>query len=317
MSQKKYATLTSHAQASKLFGILLVNLVLTIVTLGIYHPWAKAKLLQYFYSETEFQGNRFVFHGTGNEMFKAYIKIYVFFSLMIFSLITLGLLKNEALIIVGLIIFYLTIFCLIPYAIHSFLRYRLSRSSWRGIHMGYRGELSALYKIFIKGILLCILTFGVYAPWMVVSLRSYIIKNIRFGSLMFEFNAKGGDLFLLHFIGYLLSVITFGIYIPWYIASILNFEIENTNVIQNEQRFPVKSTIEGGDMFGLKIVNFFILVFTLGLGMPWVVIRNLNYHLTNIHFSTKIDMDALVQSEENYKDATGEDLSDTLDLSIF
>jgi uncharacterized membrane protein YjgN (DUF898 family) len=31
------------------FGVWIVNLLLTIVTLGIYSPWAKVRRLQYFY----------------------------------------------------------------------------------------------------------------------------------------------------------------------------------------------------------------------------------------------------------------------------
>ena len=57
MNLEKYTNLKFYAQPSKLFVILLVNFFFTIITLGLYYPWAKAKLLQYFYSETEFTKN--------------------------------------------------------------------------------------------------------------------------------------------------------------------------------------------------------------------------------------------------------------------
>src|ERR1700676_2003878 len=46
------------------FGIWIVNLLLTIVTLGIYSPWAKVRRLQYFYRHTELAGSGFDFHGS-------------------------------------------------------------------------------------------------------------------------------------------------------------------------------------------------------------------------------------------------------------
>src|SRR5258707_2578357 len=45
------------------FGIWIVNLLLTIVTLGIYSAWAKGRRLQYFFPPTEVAGSRFHFSG--------------------------------------------------------------------------------------------------------------------------------------------------------------------------------------------------------------------------------------------------------------
>jgi uncharacterized membrane protein YjgN (DUF898 family) len=46
------------------FGIWIVNWLLTIVTLGIYSAWAKVRRLQYFYRHTELAGSSFDFHGS-------------------------------------------------------------------------------------------------------------------------------------------------------------------------------------------------------------------------------------------------------------
>src|ERR1700680_3220470 len=46
------------------FGIWIVNLLLTIVTLGIYSAWAKVRRLQYFYRHTELAASGFDFHGS-------------------------------------------------------------------------------------------------------------------------------------------------------------------------------------------------------------------------------------------------------------
>jgi uncharacterized membrane protein YjgN (DUF898 family) len=56
------------------FKILIVNTILSILTLGLYYPWAKEKRLKYLYSKSTFDETPFVFSGTGKEMFKGFIK---------------------------------------------------------------------------------------------------------------------------------------------------------------------------------------------------------------------------------------------------
>src|SRR3954464_5090136 len=51
-------------RAGEYFGIWIVNLLLTIVTLGIYSPWAKVRRLHYFYRHTALAGSSFDFHGS-------------------------------------------------------------------------------------------------------------------------------------------------------------------------------------------------------------------------------------------------------------
>lgn len=317
MSFEKHTNLKFNAQPKKLFVILLVNYFFTIITLGLYYPWAKAKLLQYFYSETEFHGSRFVFHGTGKEMFRGYIKVLGLFVVLFGSIKVFQWIGDPIMILIVTGVSYLIILALIPLAIHGMMRYRLSRSSWRGIHFGYRGKLGELYKLYLKGVLFCILTLGIYVPFLTVSIRRYVMKNVRFGTLEFKFIGDGSTLWGLNLGGLFLSMITLYIYLPWYLISVKNFEIENTKVIQNGKTYSIKSAMEGSTYFGLIFGNFLIMIFTLGLGMPFVIIRDMKYYLTNIYFSSKIDMDGIAQTEGDYKDATGEDLTDALDLNFF
>src|SRR5580704_1464163 len=53
-----------NGNGAEYFGIWIVNLLLTIVTLGIYSAWAKVRRLQYFYRHTELAESSFDFHGS-------------------------------------------------------------------------------------------------------------------------------------------------------------------------------------------------------------------------------------------------------------
>ena len=64
-----------HGEGGSLFGIHIVNVLLTLLTLGIYYFWGKVKVRRYLYSQAEFDGDRFAFHGTGKELFFGWLKI--------------------------------------------------------------------------------------------------------------------------------------------------------------------------------------------------------------------------------------------------
>ncbi len=57
-----------HGEGGALFGIYIVNLLLTIVTLGVFYFWGKTRVRRYMYSQAAFGGDRFTYHGTGMEL---------------------------------------------------------------------------------------------------------------------------------------------------------------------------------------------------------------------------------------------------------
>ncbi|MBL7947284.1 MAG: DUF898 family protein, partial [Flavobacteriales bacterium] len=69
--------LAFKGQGGDLFIVLIVNMLLTFITLGLYYPWAKARKLSWYYEHTELDGHPFHFHGKGEEMFKGFIKAIV------------------------------------------------------------------------------------------------------------------------------------------------------------------------------------------------------------------------------------------------
>ncbi len=309
-------SLKFHGNHGDLVGLRILNNVLKTITLGFYYPWAKVKELKYMYNETEYMNSRFVFHGTGKEVFIGFIKALLMFGSLNALLFYCLLNKNESLAYVGLIVFYLGFFALIPLAIHGSLRYRLSRTSWRGIHFGYRGNLKEFYGIYIKNIILTILTFGIYSSWMRVAMNKYTREKIRFGSIQFSFVGKGVELFLINLKGIIFSILTFGIYSFWFYKNRLMFEVNNTKIIQDGKEINLRSTLTPGAIFKLLIVNYLIVAFTFGIGTGIAINRIARVLFQNIEFEGEIDADAILQTEEEYKDASGDDMVGMLDISI-
>ena len=57
-----------HGSAMGLFGIQAINALLTLLTLGVFYFWAKTRVRRYVMGETELEGDRFAYHGTGREL---------------------------------------------------------------------------------------------------------------------------------------------------------------------------------------------------------------------------------------------------------
>ncbi len=301
---------------AKAIGLIIINQILTIITLGIYYPWAKAASLKYIYGESEYMESRFEFHGTGKEMFKGFIKAVAFIVVVYGMFFACMLSQNMPLMIGGYLFFVIAIVLVMPIAIHGSNKYRLSRSSWRGIHFGYRGDLKEFTQLFLKEIGLTIVTFGIYSAWMHASLRNYIIGHTRFGNIEFKFTGTGDKLFFIRLKGIFLIIITLGIYSFWYMKELVAYEVNNTKIIQGNKEINIRSTLSGGDIFVLIITNYLIIIFTLGIGVGIALNRSMRIIFSNIEFDSEIDTTNLIQTEEEYKDATGDDMTDMLDISI-
>ena len=55
------------------FKIWIVNVLLTIVTLGFYYPWAKVRNRRYFYANSILDGRNFEYHATGKQLFIGFL----------------------------------------------------------------------------------------------------------------------------------------------------------------------------------------------------------------------------------------------------
>lgn len=296
-----------------LFKIQIVNFILTVVTLGFYYPWAKAKKLQYLYSNATFEDHPFAFTGTGKEMFKGYIKAFLFFIIAFGIYFFLTLQQMEW---IGLLFFYIFLFFMIPLAIHGSYKYRMAKTVWKGIRFGYLGDRTELLVLFLKGVFLTIITFGIYGAWFSMNLRRYVIEKIRIGDANFVYKGKGSDFFVMNLVGYLLTVFTLGIYFFWWQKDLFNYYINNLELNREGKSVYFRSTATGGDFFSLLIVNLLIIIFTLGLGFPWTIIRTLKFGAEHIQMQGDLSFEELHQSQADYSNATGEDMADILDFGF-
>lgn len=305
--------LSFHGKGGELFGIIIVNWLFTVFTLGLYYPWAKARMLQYIYGSVSMNDDRFEFHGTGNEMFRGFIKTILVFGLIIVGFV---LLNYNGYPLWALLVLYVGFLAFVPLAMHGSYRYRMSRTSWRGIRGGYRGNRTELYKKYFTWLFFTIVSFGIYSFWLAVNLRNYLLSNVRVGNMSLRSRADGGDYFALNLKGYFLTIITFGIYSFWWYKELFNFYVNHLSLHKDDQRIRFYSTATGGGFFGLMIVNLFIIIFTFGFGYAWAVTRTMDYVVSHIRLKGNIDLDTICQTEDDYRDAMGDDMNDFLNIDF-
>lgn len=315
MENKTHYKLGYHGTGMDLFRIELVNFILCIVTLGLYYPWAKAKTLEYLYSQTIFEGQPFVFSGTGKEMFRGFIKAFLFLAIL-WAAILISIWYGGEMAQLTILLFYLVIIALIPLIIHGSYKYRMAKSSWRGIRFGYTGERSELVKIFFRDLFLTIITFGIYGAWLAMNIRRYVLDHVRIGNANFTYHGSGGDFFLLNLKGYFLSIFTLGIYIFWWQKDLFEYFVSYLRLRQGDRKIIFRSKATGGGFAGLMIVNFLIIIFTLGFGYAWVITRTLRYVADNIEMYGDLSLDELVQSQPDYSDAMADDMADFFDFGF-
>lgn len=209
---RTYATVF-HGSGGSLFGIHLVNALLTLVTLGIYYFWAKVRVRCYLFSQTEFAGDRFSYHGSARELMNGAMKATLVFGVPYYALTNIGpFLGGGVAVNVGLQgAAWLLVLCFIPVATVGARRYRLARTSWRGIRFFFQGKTWEFMKLWLSGYALTYLSLGLYYPHFSTRKQTFLITHSYFGSEPFKFSGNGAHLFRSFLPGYLLAAICSGL----------------------------------------------------------------------------------------------------------
>lgn len=297
-----------HGDGSTLFSIRIVNLLLSILTLGTYFFWGKARVRRYVYGQTEYLGDRFAFLGHGREMLVGWVKslpalAFVLFFPNILPLVWQSIHSLWVAQLAATAVFLV----LWPVARVGAYRYRMNRTAWRGVRFSFRGDSQPYFQFTLKGYLLSSLTLGLYMPVLGIHQRRYIMNHTYFGDARFGFDGRGRDLVPSFFMALPLTFASFGLYWAWWAALRARYEWAHTTF--GEARFACNAT--GGSLLRLWLGNLALLLFTLGLAMPWTIARTARYWTERVELTGPVDLAAIRQSAHGAS-AVGESFADFL-----
>lgn len=130
---------------SEYFKIWIVNLLLILVSLGIYYPWAKVRKAKYLHRNMMLDGTSFDYHASGGTMLKGTIiagALYGVYHLVdstrswwVFSAFTL-------------------VMCvLLPWLLWKSMRFKLSVTSYRALPFSFKASLRESFSVFVPLVL--------------------------------------------------------------------------------------------------------------------------------------------------------------------
>jgi len=305
--------LSFHGSGGQLFGIYLLNTLLTIITLGFYSFWGRTKVRAYLWGKSQLEGDRFLYHGTGRELMNGAFKAMLVFGLPLTLVNALPefLEPKKILEMVALVVTYAAILLFIPVAMVGARRYRFSRTSWRGIHFSFRGQIWDFVRLFIGGWFLTLLTLGLYYPFYDTRRHGFMVSKSYFGSQRFKFDGAGRDLFKAYLLALLLFLPTLGLYWFWFMAKKQRYFWEHTHL----DTIHFRSTVTGGRLLAFHLGNLLFLILTLGLAWSWVVVRKVRFNFAYLALEGVMDP-AKIQQEAQAASATGDALAGFMDASF-
>ena len=222
------------------FRIWIVNLCLSLATLGIYSAWAKVRRLKYFDRNTQLNGTAFNFHGDPKIIFRgriiAVLLLFCYHYLFTFS-------KTLALSLFA--IFLLAV----PWMMRSALRFRLRNTSYLGLRFQFRGTLAGAYRTYfpvglmvllpgLLGVLMprrpevVALAFIPYLswPWLHARMRMYQHNELAFADLKSSCKLTSNSFLWAYFavgLVLLIFVVMVGVGGAIFIATIKNHTPDN------------------------------------------------------------------------------------------
>jgi len=119
------------------FRVWIVNVLLSIVTLGIYTPWARRRTAQYFYGHTLVAGSPLEFTAQQRKMVMGFVLLML---ITIAYQLAVNTGQDTA---VGL--FLLSGALLAPYIWASAMRFRLGATRWRGLRLQFTASWKEVY----------------------------------------------------------------------------------------------------------------------------------------------------------------------------
>ena len=164
-----------HGNAREYFGIWIVNLLLSIVTFGIYSAWAKVRTNKYLYQNTKVAGRSFDYHATGKQILIG--RLIVVAGIVAFSLLS-------TIPFVGLILM-LALLVLVPWLYVRSLRFNARMSSWSNVRFAFEGSAGTAAAIMYLYPIGAALT--VYTTWPFVTRAMHrFVVNGRTGRVQGE-----------------------------------------------------------------------------------------------------------------------------------
>lgn len=191
-------------KAGEYFGIWIVNLLLSVITLGIYSAWAKVRTKRYFYGNTKLDGNAFDYLASPLQILKGRLIMFAFF-------VAYALCSSFAPTLIW--VFIVAMFIITPWAVIRARAFNAHYSSYRNVRFGFTGRLWEAVQLYILLPIASFLTLGGLLPYTAYRTKRFLVDRSRYGQTDFTFSGEAGAFYRIYILALLQAlpaVILFG-----------------------------------------------------------------------------------------------------------
>ncbi len=347
MSDGTFEKFKFTGNAKEWFGIWIVNILLSIVTIGIYSAWAKVRTKKYFANHTYVADRNFDYHATGKQILIGRLIViggYILFNIVLIALPILGLF-----LVLGLI-------AVMPWLIVRSIAFNARMTSFSNVRFNFLGTAGKAFLVFFIYPILTALTAYTTAPFLSRAVQRFTINNYRLGTASFNFDSAIGPFYKAFLAAIAWFVVAGGLgmivtgfnflefasamenaennpeaigpiigmfYLLLFVAvlpaamiyyAMIRNTIFNAATLEGGHRF--NSTVTAGKMLWLAISNLVVVVCTLGLMLPWAQVRMSKYLAENTDLIPGGSLDDFIGTQQKETSALGDAFTDLEGIDV-
>jgi uncharacterized membrane protein YjgN (DUF898 family) len=326
------------------FGIWIVNALLKIITLGGYSAWAKVRTRRYLYGCTKLQGNAFDYVADPMALFRGWL-----IGALLALLYMLGSKYSPSLALLIMLVFTLGM----PWLIVRSRMFSCRNTTYRNIRFAFAPNYREAYEVFLGLGMLLPFTLGLLLPYVIYRQKKFLVENCSFGATAFTFNATAKDYYRLFFKaslglllvigaifvaiaslsnknglasifmdngtrGVLAGVMILGIMVVYFFFAIY-VQTAQTNLAWSSTqlgRSTFSSELATGQMAWLYLSNVLAIACSLGLLVPWALIRITRYRLGQLSFLPTVGLDTFLAGVDQPVSAVGEEVGEIFGVDV-
>lgn len=333
------------ATAGEYFRIWIVNLFLTVVTLGVYAAWAKVRNRRYIWASTNLDGHPFTFHGNPSAILRGNMIIAAMFVAYI------GMKRFEPAFAGILFLVFTAVF---PFLVYKSLRYNAHNTSYRNIRFHFRGGLGESFETYLLFAGIVPFTLFIFFPAWQFYKKRFFFNNLAYGTTASAFSGRKGPFYRAYFLASVLGVAVFiplsslaaygvhrlstgspggwgplsflySVFFTYLLAATIFYVLQAIvySMTMNhcwartrlgEVQFA--STLKARRLLFIRITNMAAIFCSLGLLIPWAKIRRTRYILEHLTVVTARGLDDFAGLPASDTTAVGDAATDFVGIEI-
>lgn len=337
--QPRALSLQFTGSASEYFRIWIVNLCLTVFTLGVFSAWAKVRKKRYLYSHTLLDGTPFQYLGQPIPILKGRLVAALLFATWYAATHFVPWL------LLGLVPIALAF---APVVVTSSTAFNARSSAFRNMTFRFSGKADDTAFVMYGWGLLAVLTAGLCYPLWKQRMKRYLVTHLGFGGVLARFSARAGSYFGTYLVaGLALGAVLFvvglavglamraflgggalqgwpaaamqlALYAPvaaaWVFvrAHLLNLEWNQTRL----GPLSFRSRLEGGGLLWIYAGNAAAILASAGLLVPWATLRVLRYRIGRFSVTLEGELAAFQGDDRSTVQAAGAEIADLFGLEM-